>query len=73
MLKTYAHHTPPESAIPAIYDLRSGFSAVQELIERSVPNVRERAVAITYLETAAMWAIKALVVHNPESKVEDDG
>ncbi len=69
MKKTYAHHAPSLASISAIKQLRQGFSDLHGLIEELTPKSREQSVAITQLETAAMWAIKALVVNDPESTV----
>ena len=70
MKKTYAHHKPSEEGLARIRDLRSAFSEIHDLIERVVPSSRERSVALTELETAAMWAIKAVVLNDPNSIVE---
>lgn len=70
MLKTYAHHAPGRTAIESIRELRAAFSELHERIEFEAPASRERSVALTNLETAAMWAIKAIVVNDPESAVE---
>ena len=68
--KTYAYHKPSDSGLAKIKELRAGFTAVAELIERNCPASRERAVALTNLETTAMWAIKSTVCNDPESVVE---
>ena len=54
--------------LEAIRALRQSFSDLHEQIEQLASNSRERSVALTHLETAAMWAIKALVMTDPESK-----
>jgi hypothetical protein len=70
MKKTYAYHKPSSAGLKAIKNLREAFSSVHELIEEVAPNSRERSVAITSLETAAMWAIKAVVFNDPASETE---
>lgn len=70
MLKTYSHHTPTPDAIGEIRELRQAFSDLHNLVERLATGSRERSVALTNLETAAMWAIKAVVVNDPGSAVE---
>jgi hypothetical protein len=70
MLKTYAHHKPSKAGIDKISVLRHTFSGMHELIESYALVSRERAIALTNLEQAAMWAIKAVVVNDPESVVE---
>lgn len=69
-MKTYAHHTPTSEALDRIRKLRQSFSDLHRLIEVATPASRERSVALTNLETAAMWAIKAVVCNDPGSVVE---
>lgn len=70
MKKTYAHHTPTLQTVAVIRDLRKAFSDLHELVEASAPPSRERAIALTELETSAMWAIKAIVINDPAAAVE---
>jgi hypothetical protein len=67
VLKTYAHHVPAPAAVEKIAALRRQFSALHEAIEALAPPSRERSVALTNLETTAMWAIKAIVINDPAS------
>lgn len=67
MEKTYAYHKPGNIGLAKITTLREAFSALHKTIEELAPASRERSVAITNLETTAMWAIKAVVVNDPES------
>lgn len=69
MKKTYAYHKPSEDGLEKIRELREEFSRLHDLIEKLAPASRERSVAITELETAAMWAIKAVVCNDPASEV----
>ena len=71
MKKTYQYHKPGDDGVKRIQELRANFSMLHDLIERNSPASREQSVALTQLETAAMWAIKAVVVNDPESVVED--
>jgi hypothetical protein len=70
MNKTFAHHDPSDESIAKIRILREKFSELQDAIDQCAPPSRERAVALTNLETAAMWAIKAVVMNDPKSEVE---
>ncbi len=70
MLKTFAHHKPGAAGLAKITRLREAFSSVASLCDELCPESREAAVAITRLEEGAMWAIKAVVVNDPESEVE---
>lgn len=69
MKKTYAYHKPGASGVEKIAQLREAFSQLHDKIEELAPNSRERSVALTNLETTAMWAIKAVVCNDPESEV----
>lgn len=68
--KTYAYHKPSKDGLDRIGRLRRAFSELHDLIEEVAPGSREKSVAFTQLETAAMWAIKAVVCNDPESVVE---
>lgn len=67
--KPFAYHKPSDDGLAKITSLREAFSRVKAAIEAHCPESRQRAVAITELETAAMWAIKAVVFNDPESEV----
>lgn len=68
--KTFAHHAPSRVAIERIAEIRRGYSRMADLIELGCPASRERSVALTELETSAMWAIKAIVINDAGSVVE---
>lgn len=67
--KPFAYHKPSDDGLARITELREGFSALSAAIERVCPPSRHRSVALTELETAAMWAIKAVVFNDPQSEV----
>lgn len=67
MLETYAYHKPGNAGLEKITVLRCLFSDMHAKIEALAPASRERSVALTNLETTAMWAIKAVVCNDPES------
>lgn len=69
MKKTYAYHRPSADGLSKITQLREAFSSLHDVIEAIAPISRERSVALTNLETTAMWAIKAVVCNDPESEV----
>ena len=68
MKKTFAYHKPSEEGLKRITQLRQAFSNLHDVIEALAPNSRERSVALTELETTAMWAIKAVVCNDPDSE-----
>lgn len=69
MLKTFAYHKPSDEGLRRSNILRTAFSDLHEMIVNFAPESRERSIALTELETAAMWAIKAVVVNDKGSKV----
>ncbi len=69
VIKTFAYHKPSAGGIDKIAALRAAFSELYEKIEELAPQSRERAVALTNLETAGMWAVKAVVCNDPKSEV----
>lgn len=68
--KPFAYHRPSPDGLTKITALREAFSAVKAAIEAHCPESRQRSVAVTELETSAMWAIKAVVFNDPESDVQ---
>ena len=69
MDKTFAYHNPSQLGLEKITALREQFSAMKQSIETICPPSRERSVALTELETTAMWAIKSVVSNDPQSEV----
>ena len=69
--RAYAYHRPGANGLEKITSLRKAFSDLDALVKMSLPQCRERSEAITQLENAAMWAIKGVVLSDPESTVEN--
>jgi hypothetical protein len=67
--KPYAYHRPSDAGLEKINALRAIFSEVEKLMREVCPQSRHLSHAITCNETTAMWAIKAVVFNDPESKV----
>ncbi len=67
--KPYAYHKPSDEGLARINRLREMYSALAAVIEQTCPASRQKSVAITELETSAMWAIKAVVFNDPASTV----
>lgn len=67
--KPFAYHAPSPTGLEKITALREGYSALKTLIESTCPPSLQLSVAITELETSAMWAIKAVVFNDPASVV----
>lgn len=68
--KPYAYHKPSAEGLAKINSLREAYSNVQRIIDEICSASRQKSVAITELETSAMWAIKAVVFNDPQSEVE---
>lgn len=66
--QSYLYHKPSESGLKATNELRKAFANLHEQVLALAPHSRERSVALTELETSAMWAIKAIVVNDPDSE-----
>lgn len=67
--KPFAYHKPSDDGLAKINALREKYSDLQRAIEENCPPSRQKSVAITELETSAMWAIKAVVFNDPASEV----
>lgn len=71
-MKKYMYHKPGESVADALASVRTLFATADRDLRELIPNGgRELAVAMTHLETAAMWAVKALVVNAPDSVADE--
>jgi len=68
--KPFAYHKPSPDGLDRINLLRESYSYLKQAIETTCPDSRHKSTAITYLETSAMWAIKAVVFNDPASVVE---
>jgi len=63
MKNPYRTCSVSQEELSKINDLREAFLKLHELIENLCPKSREQSVVFTHLETAAMWATKA-ISHN---------
>ncbi len=68
MRKAYAFHKPAPALNGKLAIIRSEFSRLHDMLEANIPASRELSVALTNLEQAAMWAIKATVINDPDSE-----
>ncbi len=72
MNKAYAYHTPGPDAVQAMNKLRNLFSDLHDFIEQLPGGPgREKSLAFTSLQEAAMWANKAAVLSDPQSKQQE--
>ena len=68
--KPFAYHKPSAGGLDKINAVREGYSTLKAILEAQCPPSRHLSVAMTELETSAMWAIKAVVFNDPASEVE---
>jgi len=62
----FGYFKPAESMLPLIQEVREGYTTLHKFL-LTLPASRQRSVAITELETSAMWAIKGLVLNDAGS------
>ena len=62
----FGYFKPSDDMLPKIQEVRDAYTTLHKHI-LTLPASRERAVAITELETSAMWAIKGLVLNDSGS------
>lgn len=67
--KPFAYHKPSDDGMVRITNVREAYSVLKKALEDNCPPSRHLSVAITELETSAMWAIKAVVFNDPDSQV----
>lgn len=71
ILKPFAYHAPSEEGLRRITRLREAYSNLLDVIQEEAHPSREKSIAITELETSAMWAVKAVVYNDPMSTVAE--
>lgn len=67
----FGYFKPTENMLPLIQEVRDGYSTLHKFL-LTLPASRQRAIAITELETSAMWAIKGLVLNDSGSTQPDE-
>jgi len=67
--KTYLVHKPTDESIKKIEVLERAFSKLHDVIADNCKGGREGVLAMTHLETAAMWAFKGILMADPKSEV----
>lgn len=58
---TFDYHTPSPAETHVIKETREAYKTLQTFL-LSLPETRERSLALTNLEQSAMWAIKGVVL-----------
>ena len=67
----HLNHKPDGDAVLKIEALRRAAINYETLILDTVPEGRERSLAVTKLEECRMWAIKGVVLPCPVDEIED--
>lgn len=70
-MNPFGYFKPSEEMLPVIQSTRDAYSPLHKFL-LSLPSSRQRAIAITELETSAMWAIKGLVLNDSGSTQPDE-
>jgi hypothetical protein len=62
----FGYLKPADTNLPKIQETRDAYTQVHKFL-LTLPKSRQLSIAITELETSAMWAIKGLVFNDPGS------
>lgn len=62
----FGYFKPADAMLPRIQETRDAYTTLHKFL-LSLPESRQRSIAITELETSAMWAIKGLVLNDAGS------
>lgn len=66
--KSLTNQPPIDESVGIIFELlREPFKDAAHLIVELVPSCRERSLALTKLEEAVMWAVKAVALHQQDT------
>jgi len=68
----FGYFKPHEDMLPLIQEVREAYTVVNKFL-LTLPASRQRSIAITELETSAMWAIKGLVLNDQKSTQPNEG
>lgn len=62
-LNPFGYFKPSDQMLPIIQETRNAYSALNDFLQ-TLPPSRQRSIAITELETSAMWVIKGLALND---------
>jgi len=66
----FTYHKPGDSGKAALTENRRRFRELRDHL-RTLPQTRELSLALTHLQTAAMFANAAIALNDPEAEVID--
>lgn len=66
---SHTYHRPSLAVQGLMSEARERFIGVVTFCDGAIPECREKSLAFTALEEAAMWAMKALALTDPEGEV----
>lgn len=64
MFDPFQYFKPSEERLVTIAIVREAYRTCLAIVEEQCPNSREKSIAITELETSAMWAVKSVVIQD---------
>lgn len=62
-------HQPSPGVLAVMKQLRRTVQDFMTFLDASMPECREKSLAVTAFEESMMWAMKALSLNGPDSKI----
>lgn len=69
----HLNHKPNAAGIEKIEKLKAWIIGLDDIIQSTLPDGREKSLALTKLEECRMWAVKGIVFANYDGVNEIDG
>lgn len=66
VVNPFGYFKPSDDMLPKIQEVREMYTTLFKFLN-TLPGSRQNSIAITELETSAMWAIKGLVLNDTNS------
>jgi hypothetical protein len=68
-LRNFSYHRPSSEVAAKLDLVRARMHELVVFLDAELPECREKSVTFTHLEDVSMWAIKALVITDPDAVV----
>jgi hypothetical protein len=68
-LQSHTYHRPSPAVQGLMSGIREACMHLAEMLDTHIPECREKSLAFSALEEAAMWAMKALALTDPNGEV----